>query len=226
MQENIVIWLPWGLFGLAVVIALLELALLSKMAGNVLRFKEAYGKARKKADGADEYLAKEQKRIESIASQRIAEVKMLADRDIRALANRVRAYDAEKDMEWLLFTIDAKINQTIRYKLLPELRQGERRRKLLRDDNLEEVAEEIVAQVMASLSDTYKREALGRYIKQDQLVLFVADTVYISLLSEVIAINDKQIRKIKGQRKMVELRELSRDATRRAVKDEPITPAE
>jgi hypothetical protein len=197
----------WWAAGAMAVVSLLLFLVLAKVSLTTVAFKREFYKIKRTLGASQAEFDRRAAEVESVAEKRILEVKMIADREVRGASNRTRPFDVEKDMEFLLFIIDVKVSQAIKYRLEPELRQGEKRRPLLRDDNLETISEEIVGDVMSTLSDVYKREAVGRYIAEKALIGYVAETVYVSLLSEVIAINDNQIRRIKASSRMKQIRE-------------------
>lgn len=213
-------WLWGAAAAVLAAVALAELAMLAKMASNVLAFKKEFGRLRKSLAASEATVESRCREAEASAERRVLEAKTLADREVRAAANRARPFDVEKDLEFLLFLVDTAVSRVVRFKIIPELRQGEKRRPLLRDDGIPENSEEVVAEVMGTLSDVYKAECAGRYIRNDQLVYFVADLVHVALTNEVIAINDEQVKRIRGQKKMEQIRQASQEQNKRAASGE------
>jgi hypothetical protein len=213
----------WILAGSFFIILILAGMLLSKLSNTVLQIKKALNKNAKETAATKLEYDKKSAEIEIITERRINETKMIADREVRAAGNRVRPFDVEKDMEFILYIIDTKVSQAIKYKLLPELRQSEKHRALLRDDGLEEISANIVADIMGSLSAVYINEAIGRYIIPSKVMNFIAETVFISLLSEVLAINDNQIKRIKNARNFQNIQEAAKEANRKIAEEEAVS---
>jgi len=159
---------------------------------------EAEVAARERAERELEIVSSQRERFEreinAQAAKRISEVKMVADREVRAIRNLVRPFDIEKDLAFLFFLIDHELDLERRYVLEPRREQQVGRPGMLKTEELQASAEVITQKILELLGDVYHQEALLRYLADEAAITaFVASLVNKAVMDLGVEMNKTKL---------------------------------
>lgn len=102
-------------------------------------------------------------------------------------------YNFDQDVQFLHYLMADKIHHYKLFVIKPMYSLNDR--KLIKDEELNGIIEELVLDIINSLSQEYN-ETLYKYFTKESLAEYITETVFTELTSEVVSTNNKRIRQI------------------------------
>ena len=122
--------------------------------------------------------------------------------------------DFAKDMELLTVLIDFKVDTKIKYHASSILEQ--KKIGMLKDDTIEKIATEVVAEIMEEISPTYVA-VLSKYFRgREGVIVFVSNTVFTAVMAKVLGLNDERIFDIERRSRFAQIARANRGERERA----------
>jgi hypothetical protein len=113
--------------------------------------------------------------------------------------------DFIKDMEPLMFLIENKLSNSMKYQM--ETLLAQKKMGVLKDETIIEAAEEITESIVKSMSLQYINTLCRYFNGRTGTVNFIGELVFTSVLSRVLNLNDDKLRMITRARNFQKINE-------------------